>query len=290
MDLHRRATGDVTDAALRGLVRRGELVRVSRGSYGPGSEWASASPDERYRLRVLGVMAGRTAVAVASHESAAALHRLPLLAPDRDRVHVSVDGRGGGASTRRVAEHRVPLSLLDVTTVDGVQVTTPTRTALDIACTVGLDRALCAVESALRTEAPDLHECLARLGRRRGIATARRAVDLASPLTESIGESWSRALMMQWPEIPSPRLQHRFLDDRGRIVARTDFDWDGRLVGEFDGLMKYRGGAQSVIDEKLREDALRALGCHVVRWTWDDLRHPERLRRLLAAGMAIAFR
>ncbi|MBY6538351.1 hypothetical protein HQ325_06675 [Rhodococcus sp. BP-349] len=35
--------------------------------------------------------------------------------------------------------------------------------------------------------------------------------------------------MMQWPEIPAPRLQHRFVDSLGRFVARSDFDWEGRL-------------------------------------------------------------
>ncbi|KIQ18149.1 hypothetical protein [Rhodococcus sp. MEB064] len=290
MTLLHRSTSEVTDATLRGLVSRGELVRVSRGTYITRQEWAAASADERYRMRVLSTLSRRSSDAVASHESAAVLHRLPILAPDRTRVHISMDGRGGGSTSSTVAEHRVPLTASDIMLVDGLAVTTPARTALDIACTVPFEAALCAVESALRCHRADLPGTLERMGRRRGVGTARRAVDMASPLTESIGESWSRALMMRWPEVPAPRLQHVFRDVDGRVVARTDFDWDGTLVGEFDGMVKYEGGASSVVQEKLREDALRALGCHVVRWTWADLREPERLRRLLAAAMERASR
>lgn len=71
---------------------------------------------------------------------------------------------------------------------------------------------------------------------------------------------------------PTPRLQHTFRTDAGD--ARTDFDWDGTLVGEFDGLQKYgrllRPGEttrDALIREKRREDALRAQGIMVIRWT-----------------------
>jgi hypothetical protein len=53
---------------------------------------------------------------------------------------------------------------------------------------------------------------------------------------------------------------------------------DRRTVGEFDGKVKYgrllRPGQElgdAVYAEKLREDAIRAEGCEVVRRTWRDL-------------------
>ncbi|MBT1194062.1 type IV toxin-antitoxin system AbiEi family antitoxin [Rhodococcoides kroppenstedtii] len=287
MTLYHRRTGDHTDRQLHGLVRDGSLARVRRGTYTDGKLWRSASDADRYRLAVHAAMTCR-AQAVASHDSAAALLGLPVLAPRRDRVHVTVDGRGGGKTTAATVEHRVPLSDVDVTVVDGVRVTTPARTALDLACVRPAVHGLCAVESSLRLGAEDLPGVLRRMGRRHGIQLARRAVERASPLTESLGESFSRALMLGWPEIPEPRLQHEFRDEHGLFVARTDFDWDGRLVGEFDGAVKYEGGGLTVVQEKLREDALRALGVHVVRWTWQDLLHPERLRAILTKALARA--
>ena len=37
--------------------------------------------------------------------------------------------------------------------------------------------------------------------------------------------------------LPLPRVQHTFQIPDGE--ARSDFDGDGRVVGEFDGLQKY---------------------------------------------------
>ncbi|WP_366664253.1 hypothetical protein [Gordonia sp. i37] len=78
--------------------------------------------------------------------------------------------------------------------------------------------------------------------------------------------------------IPSARLQHRFYDAEGNEIARTDFDWSGVLVGEFDGKVKYQkhlrpgeDAADAVIREKIREDRIRAQGIMVIRWVWADL-------------------
>ncbi len=46
------------------------------------------------------------------------------------------------------------------------------------------------------------------------------------------------------------------------------------VIGECDGLLKY-SGSDALIQEKIREDRIRALGFIVVRWTWNDIiRHP----------------
>lgn len=80
--------------------------------------------------------------------------------------------------------------------------------------------------------------------------------------------------------LPMPRLQHTFQTSEG--PARADFDWEAKLVGEFDGLHKYgrllRPGdtpRDALIREKRREDALRAQGIMVVRWTWATLERGE---------------
>lgn len=78
-------------------------------------------------------------------------------------------------------------------------------------------------------------------------------------------------------------------DARGQFVARVDFLVDRWVVVEFDGRMKY-DDPQVLWAEKRREDALRALGYEVVRLTWSDLDHPERVARLIreARGRAAA--
>lgn len=99
--------------------------------------------------------------------------------------------------------------------------------------------------------------------------------------------------MDQWGLEP-PQLQVRFdVDVDGGSRVRVDFFWpEHGVAGEFDGLAKYqkpemlagRRPEEVVVEEKLREDALRRLGLRIVRWIWADLRHPTRLRDLLLAA------
>lgn len=114
--------------------------------------------------------------------------------------------------------------------------------------------------------------------------------------SESVGESWSRVLIRSLG-FAAPVLQHEERLPDGR-VARTDFWWEeAGILGEFDGRVKYSRGRQLqgldleqvLYQEKLREDALRALGRIVVRWGWDELRRPRELaRRLRAAGVPLS--
>ncbi|MDH6677507.1 very-short-patch-repair endonuclease [Rhodococcus sp. LBL1] len=105
--------------------------------------------------------------------------------------------------------------------------------------------------------------------------------------SESVGESRSRVLIHRM-RLPVPDLQ-RVLHDDGVPLGRVDFFFEReRVVGEFDGLGKYtehlRPGQtteQAVIEEKLREDRIRAAGYSVARWGWRELSTPEEVVRRL---------
>ncbi len=94
---------------------------------------------------------------------------------------------------------------------------------------------------------------------------------------------------------PPPILQQTFRDGNGAFVATTDFWWpDHNLTGEFDGRGKYlrdrytRGktAAQVVVEEKIREDKLRALGPGMTRWVWEEALSARDLRlKLTRAGL-----
>jgi very-short-patch-repair endonuclease len=63
-------------------------------------------------------------------------------------------------------------------------------------------------------------------------------------------------------------------------VARVDFLLpELGVVVEFEGARKDEGadGRDALVREKRLEDALRALDYRVVRLTWADLHHPERV-------------
>ncbi|WP_431840404.1 hypothetical protein [Gordonia hongkongensis] len=88
--------------------------------------------------------------------------------------------------------------------------------------------------------------------------------------------------MLEFPDLPTPRQQVKIFDDHGVFIARVDFLLANRVIGEFDGMIKYSGGLgdepawQTVVEEKAREDRLRAQGYTVVRWTWPDLADKAR--------------
>lgn len=157
-------------------------------------------------------------------------------------------------------------------------------------------RSAAALDSGLRSglSRTEVEVMAQRFGGFAGGATLRDAVRAADGLAANPGESLSRGLMLGFPEVPEPRLQHGFVDAAGDLIGFADFDWDGRVVGEFDGRHKYqkylRPGESvedAVIREKYREDRLRALGIHVMRWTWRDLMNPRRFRALLNSGLRL---
>ena len=129
------------------------------------------------------------------------------------------------------------------------------------------------------------------------MAKARQSLEFLDPRSESVGESASRVAMWE-VGVATPILQYEVLGFDGRFVGRSDFGWpEFRTLGEFDGRIKYgrllkdgQTAGDVIVDEKRREDALRELGWQVVRWLWEDLRHPqalrERLERAFARGLA----
>ena len=99
--------------------------------------------------------------------------------------------------------------------------------------------------------------------------------------------------------LPTPTLQFE-VRAHGVLLGRSDFAWEEhRLLGEFDGRIKYDGlvrpgqsAADVIMAEKRREQRLRDANWWVVRWTYDSLNRPEELARTIRAGFqqARAFR
>jgi hypothetical protein len=273
------------------LARSSDLVRLAPGVYVS----RGVIP---HRVRV----AARALIApglVFSHDSAAALWRLPRISAWPERTHVIAERATGGRSTPGVVHHRLGLPDQAVV-IDGITVTTLPRTVVDIARTHPLDEALVAADAALsgvrlggRSHATSRDELAASIPRAgRGRAAARFITAFADGRSGSPGESLSR-LTMHRAGLTPPVLQYRLDDAEGAMFA--DFAWpDRRVIGEFDGVAKYvrdefaagRDPAQVVVDEKWREDRIRALGWRVARWGWDVARSVPRLReRLVRAGV-----
>ncbi|RDB49573.1 type IV toxin-antitoxin system AbiEi family antitoxin domain-containing protein [Tsukamurella tyrosinosolvens] len=282
-----------TSGAISRAVESGELIRLATAMYALAGEYPA---HVLYRMRV--VAAATSCGGVLSHESAAALHDIPYLRPARKDVHFTVDRVHGGGRRPGIHVHPRPLAADEIVEVDGVRVTSRARTPIDVAMTGDLIRGVAAIDAVRLvprfprpTDPPpaplaSLIECLDRLGRRRGSATARRALAMSVDCAESPGESWSRVLIHSWG-LPAPRLQTPF-DLGGRRVF-ADFDW-GSLIGEFDGKGKYgttdAERAAALEAEKVRHALFVNAGFEVVRWDWDDLLDDTRFRSRLTPTLA----
>ena len=132
----------------------------------------------------------------------------------------------------------------------------------------------------------DLDAALAGAVRWPGVRTARRVVELASPLAESPLESLSRLLVVD-AGLPLPELQVVVHTRGGRY--RVDGLWrDRRVVLEVDGMMKY-ATPDELRAEKIRQENLERAGYRVVRVTWDDVvNRPAATARRIALALRAA--
>ena len=282
---------------------RGLEVRIARGAYVDEPHWAGLAAREKYLLTIRAMAETRGYRPVISHWSAAAVHGLPIIGPWPRLVHVTQDAAIGTRSRGIVVRHSLSLEGTDVVELDGLLVTSIARTVIDLAVVSSGVSALTSMDAALHLD---------RFGRRpplvtleelrtawdtrlpfRGHSRAGDIIDFSVAKSDTPIESVSR-WNMRIAGCPPPVLQQSHFDDRG-FIADTDFSWpEYGTVGEADGDMKYldpafRGGRsadQVVLDEKIREDRLRALPKTVARWRWPVALSPVHLRRtLVAAGL-----
>lgn len=297
----RSVMGDQSARSVQRRVRAGELRRLRRGV---AVETGGVDPhrDTTFLRKVVAVAATRRRPAVFSHFSASAIWGLPHVGPWPATVDVIVEPNDRRRSKNGVVVHRDGRARLDLLEWGDHRVTSVAQTIADLArdghgeaAVVALDYVLgehCPPE--LRVTRDEVRGILDQYGKW-GMTRARAAVDFADGRSGSPGESSSRVAIMRlgFP-VPQVQLEQR-LPDGG--LALLDFAWPaeqarGRpLAGEFDGLVKYsdegmlrgRSSADVVVAEKRREDALRRLGYDVARWTYDDVRDPRRLERILLA-------
>ena len=261
--------------------------------------WAQLDIDAKYAARVCAVALTRRSKPVLSHWSAAVLHGLPVLDSWPNAVHTTQSGDVSRYSSQFVRHNRT-LDPAEIVEVDGMLVTSVARTVLDIATVASRATAVAMADRAILVD---------RFGKRQPLTTKKElrevwehglpfrghvrsldVIEFAETRAESPLESLSRVTMRELG-FPTPELQVDHYDDDGFIGA-TDFTWpEFGIVGESDGLGKYlkpelrgqRSAGQVVVEEKLREDRLRAKHLAFRRWGWSVAQEPARLRAVLVS-------
>ncbi len=273
----------VDDAEVDRLCRRGTWTRLRRGLYHP----LSPPSDPAVRLR-LDCAAAIRAVdikdAAIAHLTAGRLWGTKWRTePTDDRIWVACDVP---KKPRYYPGLRIlPAGLPDehVTLLDGLPVSTPARTAVDLARHLQFEPGLVAVESLRFQHKITDAEVQAVLDACRGwphIRRARRTIEFSTDLSESPLESDTRLAFLR-AVVPGYRQQVEVVDALG-IVRRIDFLFGLRAGVETDGRLKY-ASAEDLWKEKRRQDALAEVGIPLLRLTAADIYGDPRMlnRRII---------
>lgn len=205
---------------------------------------------------------------------------LPLVLPPR--LHL--------ARRKHIKHWRSPLAAEDTVVLQGVRVTSPTRTAFDLARrSVDLEHAVVAIDAMARQAgmSPPAVEAYAKTHPRwRGLPLLRRAVALANPRSRSCGESRLRVLWVVDAGLGTPECNPHVVDADGVVVGMPDLLLaEVGLVGEYDGSQHRDLGNHT--RDNAREEGFEGLGLVVVRATSLDV---GPLRAATVARLVAGYR
>jgi len=290
----------ITRGEVRAAVTAGYVVRVAHGVI------AVADPADAPRtlLQRCQAHAARRPSLIFCLHTANELLGQPLLRAKDTLLH-AYDKHSARSGDLVIHEGRIPEE--HIVDMHGLRVTSPLRTALDLARGLPIPEALIPLDAALRStilqstatsrlpdhlavespahqvcareQAEEVLECLRYL---HGAQHARHALSLASPLAESPAESASRGHMLLAGIAPLG-LQVRVLDGDG-VERRVDFLLAEGLAGEVDGFIKYEeeNGRQAMRREKRRDLALHRGGIFAVHWSAEEsFWQPQKLIRVV---------
>ena len=271
-----------------GLTRRcnkGLLRRLHQGVYAV----TSVPPSPKQTLFAACRWGGSGSAA--SHRAAAALWNLDGY--QLDVIEISTPRR---LNSKLVLAHLAgPVSIEDLTEIDGVPVTKIERTLLDLSAVEDLDSLEEAVDCALRRRLTTVNRLQLRLrseSGRHGIKKLRSILaerdDKGRPSASAFETRLNRLLLRSG----LPAMREYTIWDGGEFVARVDFCFpDSKLIIEADGY-RWHSGRRAWQRDRERRNRLTELGWTVIQATWADLmQRPgqtiERIRNLLQPRLPI---
>lgn len=252
------------------------VERVSRGLYRPVNWDFDLEPAAR-------ALSAATPGAWISHVTAARLRCscLPPWLSESTELHLSKPRSLPGVRRKGVIGHTVIAAEDEVESVDGIRISTRSRTWLDMARLLPLNELVCMGDELIRLprqslegrDAPfatleELSALVERHPNLQGVVRARRALELMRVGADSAPESLLRLAMLD-AGIPEPELQLR-LRDADPFSPSADLGFRRRHIA-----IQYDGGhhlaeAQSLSDRR-RDKAFEAAGWTVLVFRKDDL-------------------
>jgi len=248
------------------------LIRVRAGVYGVGHVALS-----RNGYRMAAVLSAGDGAAL-SHREAAALWGIRNTA--RARIEVTAPGHSRGDTSVQVHRGRLPAD--EVTSHDGISVTTPSRTLFDLATVLNrtrLERAVHEAEVRRLLSPTSLPALLERHPGRRGAKTLRAILDdLADRGVEVTRSEFEDRFLeiLDGAGLPRPDVNAEI--PTALRAYEVDATWTARrLAVELDGGAVHRT-RRAFEEDRVRDRALAVAGWTVVRITWRELRdRPDRV-------------
>ena len=268
----------LSDVAVARREDRGFLHRLHRGIYAVGHTGLTQEGVWLAAVKACGDDA------VLSHYSAGGLWR--FVTWDARMPEVTVPGPGTRVHSGIRVHRSACLDRKDVMTRDGIRVTSPPRTLLDLASILPYQALRRAVREAMaqrRVAIRQLVEILARTGPRRGSRKLARIIADGYTPTVTVVEDIVLDLILaggfERPDVNEP------LVIEGRRVV-PDFRWPKqRLIVEADG-SQWHDHKLAREDDAERQAFLESHGEHVIRVTWEQAvtKRSQTQQRLAAAG------
>jgi very-short-patch-repair endonuclease len=250
-----------TPRVIRRAVEARRLHPVFRGVYAVGH--VALRREGWWTAALLACGSG----AALSHRSAATLWQLrtdPLLPID---ITTSTNH---GRKHAHITTHRARLHPFDTLVRDGLCVTSPSRTIVDLAAILegrALREAVQRAQDLRRFDPEDIQATLARTPRRPGTRRLQDLITLLAPDKDNARSHLERLFLrlVRKARLPKPACNHEIA---GR---RRDFVWpQQRLVVEADGY-RFHSSRQAKRRDNRRDRQLTALGWRPVRFTYEEI-------------------
>jgi hypothetical protein len=254
-------------ATLHEWVARGLLIGAGHGIYvQPG-----ILEQERTLLRA----ATRALSAVVSHESAARLHGIDGLDPQRVTITVPVrrSNRFAGAIVHQLTD----LTQDETTRVLGLPTTDPTRTILDLAAVLPPVLLATCLDQTVRMKLTTYERVADRLERtaRRGKPGVTKLRSILGPrlggnfVSESVLETRTlKALEDHGLPRPDTQFQPNWLK---HVNGRVDLAYvDESVIVEADS-QRWHGTPEAFQADRTRDNLAQLAGWIILRFTWDDI-------------------
>ncbi len=266
----------VHNSLLYRRVRSGRLRRIHWGVYQVGSF-------ERPRVREMAAVLSCGSDAVVSHRSAAVLWGLLPERPDIHPIQLSLTRdlrRSGQIQTHRVRN----LPKRQVTKMDGIPVTIPARTLVDLAGQASrreLERALARAKREGLTDRREVEDLASRAPTRTGVPTLLAFLGAGYEPAFTRSEAEERLLsLIRSAGLPRPTVNSEV------VGFEVDFCWEReRLIVEVDGY-RYHSSRASHENDRRRDGLLARAGYQVIRVTWRQLTK-ERDATLVLVAQAL---